>query len=210
MKSKLKVPIILASSSPRRIDLLRQVRLEVIVLPPNVDEKIIRGESPARMVARLAREKAEAVVALALREYGSALIIAADTTVVAPDGKKILGKPIDRADAVKMLSKLTGKVHTVLTGYCVLAVARETDPELLARVVTSRVKMRKLSPKMIAQYVESGEPMDKAGSYAAQGLGMALIERITGSYTNVVGLPIAQLLLDLERKFGISPFGDID
>ncbi len=206
MRSPLNVPIILASTSPRRIDLLNQVKLPVQVRSPTCDEKIVRGEKPAKMVVRLAREKAESVLMPALWEHGSALIIGADTTVVAPNGRTILGKPRDAREAEGMLKKLSGRTHTVLTGYCVLAGAREAEPERIERVVTSRVRMRKLSAAAIREYIKTGEPMDKAGAYAAQGLGMALIESITGSYANVVGLPVAQLLMDLEKRFGISPF----
>lgn len=205
----LNVPIILASTSPRRIDLLKQAGIRCLVRSPQTDEKTKRGESPKDMVARLAREKAEAVMMDALREYGAALIIAADTTVVAPDGKTVLGKPRDAADARKMLKKLLGKTHTVLTGYCILAVAREMEPERLIRVVRSRVKMRPLSDEAILKYIATGEPMDKAGSYAAQGIGAALVESLRGSYTNVVGLPMSQLMTDLEKKFGVVAFSGL-
>ncbi len=107
-----------------------------------------------------------------------------------------------------MLARLGGNVHTVLTGYCLLHVPGpdKASTTTLVRVVRSRVRMRKLSPQAIRAYVATGEPMDKAGSYAAQGLGAGLIERISGSYTNVVGLPIAQLLADAEAAFGLKLF----
>jgi septum formation protein len=160
-------------------------------------------------VARLASEKAGSVMQMALWKHGAALIIAADTIVVAPDGRTVLGKPRDEAEARRMLGKLAGRTHTVLTGYCILAAAREMEPERIVRVVTSRVTMRKLDKSAIERYVASGEPMDKAGAYAAQGLGNALIDRISGSYTNVVGLPMTQLLQDLERKFELPLFGGV-
>jgi septum formation protein len=201
-----RVPIILASTSPRRIDLLTQAGLKPRVLAPDVDETMLSAESPRAMVARLALLKARAV---APRIRGSALVIAADTTVVAPGGKKVLGKPLNARDARRMLALLSGRVHTVLTGYCVLSVSasgararRRSKP--LVRVVVSRVRMRKLSRRDIANYVRTGEPMDKAGSYGAQGIGTALIESLSGSYSNVVGLPICQLLQDLEKHFGME------
>jgi septum formation protein len=133
---------------------------------------------------------------------GPAIIIAADTIVVSPNGKNILGKPKDQSDAEKTLKSLVGKTHTVLTGYCILVRAAGQPEKKRIRRVKSLVKMRSLSPREIARYVKSGEPMDKAGAYAAQGIGTALVESLRGSYTNVVGLPIAQLLLDLEQMMG--------
>lgn len=206
MKSLLNVPIILASTSPRRIELMKQVRIPVHVRAPEAEEKRKRGESPRHMVARLARDKGLSLMTSALWEFGAALILSADTTVVAPDGKTVLGKPDDESDAKRMLKKLSGRTHCVFTAYCILSVARETRPETLLRTVSSKVTMRSLSGEMIDNYIKTKEPMDKAGSYAAQGLGMALIEKISGSYTNVVGLPMAQLLTDLEKRYGITPF----
>lgn len=196
--------IILASTSPRRIELLAQTGLNFQIVPPGIDETVRRGESPRAMVARLAREKAEAV---ASRQAGTAptLVIAADTTVVAPDGRTILGKPRDSSEARRMLSLLAGRTHVVLTGYCIWPQGRRMSQPLL-RVVRSRVGIRALSRPDINAYIRTGEPMDKAGSYAAQGIGMALIQSIQGSYTNVVGLPMCQLLLDLERSFGLALF----
>jgi septum formation protein len=224
--------IVLASTSPRRIELLTQAGLLPRVIAPDADETMRPRESPRAMVARLAREKAEAVVGPILAGSVSGLlesetlIIAADTTVVAPNGKTILGKPRDEAEARKMLSLLAGNQHTVLTGYCILKIqppagakrsgkkgkpvftsARPYRSHLLVRVVTSKVRMRALTREAIARYVKTGEPMDKAGSYAAQGIGMTLIESIVGSYSNVVGLPICQVMLDLEEKFGLKLFG---
>lgn len=198
------LPIILASTSPRRIDLLRQIGLSATVMAPVADETPLRGEAPRALVNRLSRAKATSLVAPVLTKYAGALIIAADTIVVSPDGKKVLGKPTHAANARKMLAQLSGRTHTVLTGYCLLHVSAEHRPKFFLRVVSSRVKMRKLSPQAVQRYVASGEPMDKAGAYAAQGMGMTLIEQINGSYTNVVGLPIAQLIADIETQFGLE------
>jgi septum formation protein len=197
--------IILASSSPRRIELLSQLGLQFETRSPDVDEKQLRGEKPAELVARLARGKAEVVDdSLGM---GSRLVIAADTIVVAPDGKKVLGKPRNRAEALRMLRTISGKTHTVLTGYCLLGSNGMGGQDTIVRVVKSKVKIRKLSTRDLAAYLATGESMDKAGAYAAQGHGAALIEAITGSYTNVVGLPMAQLAWDLEAGFGVPLFG---
>lgn len=206
MATPLNVPIILASGSPRRIDLLNQLQIRAEIMAPQIDETARPRETPRQLVKRLAREKALAVGPSILWKFGSGVIIAADTIVVAPNGRKLLGKPTDAEDARRMLRALSGKTHTVLTGYCILTVAREMKPQALVKVVSSKVKMRPLGEAAIDRYVSSGEPMDKAGAYAAQGLGMALIERISGSYANVVGLPVCQLLRDLEKKFGTDLF----
>lgn len=206
MQSPLNVPIILASTSPRRIELMNAIQLPCLVESPPIKEVHRRGETPRQMVRRLAKEKAVSVIPEVLRKLGAAVIIAADTIVVAPDGGKILGKPENTSDAIRMLRKLVGKTHTVLTGYCILSIGRGVERECWVRVVTSRVKMRPLSEKGIRNYIQLDKPFDKAGSYAAQGLGMALIESINGSYTNVVGLPVTQLLKDLEKRFGIFPW----
>jgi septum formation protein len=193
--------IILASTSPRRIELMKQVGLTCEVISPTADETPHRGEKPTALVGRLAREKARSV---ASDIVGDSIIVAADTIVVDPSGRKILGKPTSVADARKMLGMLAGRKHTVLTGYCIWETGENSYVKV--RVVKSTVVMRKLSRVQIEAYVASGEPMDKAGSYAAQGLGMALIEKINGSYANVVGLPVSQLWMDLESHFGLKAF----
>jgi len=197
--------IVLASTSPRRIELLQGLGLKPVVRAPDADETPRKGESPRALVSRLARAKA-ASVADGLGDSEASLVIAADTIVVAPGGKKILGKPRDVAEARSMLRSLAGHTHTVLTGYCIhpVGIRGTAGARPLVRVITSKVTMRKLSAADIAAYVATGEPMDKAGSYAAQGIGMALIESIRGSYANVVGLPVAQLLSDLEDRFRLE------
>ena len=203
MVTKIVSKIILASTSPRRIDLMKQVGLDCEVKSPDADETPYHGESPAKLVARLSREKARSVATKTKpSKTGNTLIIAADTIVVDPSGKKILGKPRNVSEARRMLKMLAGKTHTVLTGYCIYEIDGGVHHHTV-RVVRSRVAMRKLTPKQIASYVATGEPMDKAGSYAAQGMGMGLIEKINGSYANVVGLPVSQLLVDLETHFGL-------
>jgi septum formation protein len=185
---------------------MSQIHLPIEVQHPQTDEKPKKGEKPSALVSRLSREKAASVREIAIQKYDTSLIIAADTIVVAPNGRKILGKPTDPTEAVQMLKMLSGKTHTVLTGYCLWMATRKKPDKKIVRVVQSKVKMRSLSKREIERYVESKEPMDKAGAYAAQGLGMALIERINGSYTNVVGLPMTQILIDLEKAFKIELF----
>jgi septum formation protein len=197
--------IILASTSPRRIELMTQAGYVVDVRRPDADETPRRGEKPQALVRRLSRAKA-ASIAERLASGTSALVIAADTIVVSPDGRRILGKPESPQDAERMLTLLSGRRHTVLTGYCVWQVFPERPPRVFVRIVSSKVKMRKLSKNQIRFYIGTREPMDKAGSYAAQGLGMALVESIHGSYTNVVGLPMSQLLADLEERFDVPFF----
>lgn len=204
-----KVKVILASTSPRRIELLSKAGVKVAVQSPDADEKRLRGEAPREMVARLSLDKALSVARkLGPGKNADSVIVAADTIVVAPDGKTVLGKPRNEREARSMLSRLSGRTHTVLTGYCLMGTGKgEKMGRFHVRVIRSRVRMRKLSPKQIAAYVSTGEPMDKAGSYAAQGIGMALIERIGGSYSNVVGLPMCEVMEDLEKHYGIGIFG---
>lgn len=177
--------VVLASRSPRRRELLLAAGLQVEVRPPDVDESPAPGEPPAAMVLRLAIEKA----ALAA---GDEVVVAADTAVVL-DGEA-LGKPSDAEDAVRMLARLSGRPHEVLTGFCV-----QRGRERLAAVVKTEVSFRALTQAEIFGYVSSGEPLDKAGGYGIQGLGGALVDRVNGSYTNVVGLPLAEVLAALRE-----------
>jgi septum formation protein len=170
---------VLASGSPRRKELLGQLGLEFTVDPADLDEAVRAGEAPAAYVERLAREKAASVAA----RHPGQIVLAADTTV-ALDGE-ILGKPADEAQARAMLSRLSGRQHSVFTG-----VATPSS----AVVVESRVRFRPLTPKEIAWYVATGEPMDKAGAYAIQGRAGAFIVALEGSPTNVIGLPLPQTL----------------
>lgn len=191
---------ILASTSPRRIELLKQVGFQFDCLSPQCDETPLKRESAARLVSRLSLIKARSVAGHFENQPESHLIISADT-VVALKGK-ILGKPESRQDAERMLTSLSNQTHTVFTGYCLLLLTPGKRSKSFVRVCSTRVKIRKLNTQMIQRYIATGEPMDKAGAYAAQGLGMAFIESIQGSYSNVVGLPLAQVVLDLETKFG--------
>lgn len=183
-------PVILASGSPRRRQLLDMLGIEHRVVPPDVDETRRNGEAPADYVVRLAGEKARAVSG---REPG-ALVLAADTTVVL--GSELFAKPESAAEAIAMLERLAGRTHQVFTG---VALARGERVETALDV--SDVTFRPLSSGFIADYVATGEPMDKAGAYAIQGKGAALIEGIRGDFFGVMGLPL-RLVLDLLERFG--------
>ena len=174
--------IILASGSPRRKSLLESIGLNFTVYSPDVDESHKPDEEPSELCRRLSRLKAEAGASV----YADAVIIAADTIVVI-DGE-ILGKPSGREDAAKMLRKLSGREHEVITGVSVAYGGRVATED-----VHTLVKFRELSESEIAAYLETGEPFDKAGAYAVQGKGALLIEGINGDYYNVVGLPLCTL-----------------
>ncbi len=177
--------LILASASPRRKELLRGIGLQFDVCSADIDETPRTSESPEEMVLRLAAEKAETIAA----GHPSAWILAADTTVVL-DGE-ILGKPLDKSDAIRMLRLLQGRRHQVLGGVTLLNLAKRVSR---SELMVSMVKIMPLNTTLIENYVDSGEPMDKAGSYAIQGIGAGLVEEVTGSYTNVVGLNLAAVI----------------
>jgi septum formation protein len=193
------VRFILASSSPRRRELLASIGLEFDVLPSHVPEVHREGEAPEEYVARLSRDKAEALS----QAHPSRWVIAADTTVLL--GEELLEKPVDATDAARMLGAIAGKTHVVYTGVTLENAEREYRD---TRVAESEVRMLPLSAAEIEWYVRTGEPLDKAGAYAVQGIGAMFIESIHGSYTNVVGLPLATLFLML-RRAGIDPLGGV-
>ena len=175
--------VILASRSPRRIELLKQVGVDCIVLPADIDESVRVNELPANYVKRLAREKALATVTSMKREYSHLAVLAADTTVCL-DGE-VLGKPENDDDAIKMLKKLSGKKHEVHTAVAVCF--KEKAKVVLS---TTEVEMMRLTAGMIDMYIASGEHRDKAGSYGIQGRAAAWVKHIEGSYTGVMGLPL--------------------
>jgi septum formation protein len=183
--------LVLASASPRRADLLRSAGLDFSVLPGHVDESRFAGEPAAEYVARVATSKARAVASI----HPGDMVLAADTAVVL-DGD-VLGKPEDAADAARMLRRLSGRAHVVLTGVTLLAPNGE-----VSFVDATRVWLAPLSEDDIAWYVASGEPMDKAGAYAVQGLASRFVVRIDGSYANVVGLPVARVAAALKALEG--------
>jgi septum formation protein len=190
--------LVLASASPRRSELLDQAGYSFAVTPAHIPEDPLPGESPIAYVVRLAREKAEAVYAqLSANETNSEpllvpplLVLGADTTVVAPNGE-ILGKPLDAADATRMLRQLAGATHQVITGVALVSsgIAAPGNVETAAEV--THVTMLTLSESEIADYIATGEPKDKAGAYAIQGRAARWIPRVHGCYFNVVGLPLA-------------------
>jgi septum formation protein len=183
MVSSAERPLILASASPRRAELLASAGYHFVVDPADVDESEQPGESPAEYVLRVARDKARTVAARGAANHG-AVVLAADTTVVA--GGALLAKPTDEADAVRMLTLLAGTAHDVFTGVVLVKDGREA-----ADVVHTRVHMASMTPADIDWYVATGEAMGKAGAYGIQGRAARFVERIEGSWSNVVGLPVA-------------------
>jgi septum formation protein len=187
--------LILASRSPRRHDLLKQIGLDFEVIPSRVMEDFIETESPQEHVIRLAKAKAIEVAS----GYPDCWVIAADTIVHI--NETILGKPKNREEAIEMLHRLSGQEHRVLTGFSVCQLGGEKwDKE----VVQTTVKVKTLTHEEMEWYVQTGEPFDKAGGYAIQGIGSYMIESIQGSYTNVVGLPLYELIQMLTRLKAIT------
>lgn len=182
--------LVLASASPRRKELLRNAHLAFTVAPADVHEKREEGEAPAAYAERLARDKARAVA----DRHGAQLVLGADTIVVI--GDEVLEKPADAEDAVRMLRRLSGRTHEVITGVCLKGNGFED-----VRSETTHVTMSEIPEDEVAQYVASGEPMDKAGAYAVQGMASRWVTRLEGDYFNVVGLPVA-LVYRMLREHG--------
>jgi septum formation protein len=189
------VTFILASSSPRRRELIASVGLTFEVVPSHVPEVHEPGEEPHDYVARLARDKAAAISSL----HQDRWVIAADTTVVLAGG--LLEKPVDEEDAIRMLSLISGRAHIV---YTAITLENAAGGYSDTQVTRTDVRMLPLAEEEIRWYVGTGEPLDKAGAYAAQGVGGMFIESIEGSFTNVVGLPLATLYQMLKRA-GLDP-----
>lgn len=175
-----KAGLVLASASPRRRELLENARIAFTVAPADIHERRESGEAPAAYAERLARDKARAVAA----NNGGRLVLGADTIVVL--GDEVLEKPRDEEDAARMLRQLSGRTHQVITGVCLAGPGFE---EL--RSASTDVTMAEIPDDEIAHYVASGEPMDKAGAYAIQGMASRWVTRLDGDYFNVVGLPVA-------------------
>ena len=184
-------PTILASSSPRRRELLTLIGIPHRVRPADIDESVLPGEDPNAHALRLAQEKADVVA----REHPSELVIAADTIVVLDD--RILGKPRSDDEAVEMLGRLSGRTHTVVTG-----MACSLEGRIASCVETVSVTFRDLSDTEIVKYVETREPMDKAGAYGIQGYGATIVRRIDGDYFAVMGLSLVRLV-DLMKQVGV-------
>jgi len=185
--------LVLASASPRRRELLALLGVQFLVENSGMPEESDSAESPAQSALRLAREKAEAVAP----RFPNALILGADTVVVI--NRQILGKPQDREDARRMLRLLRNRWHFVITG---VALIDSRDGKAAARHVETGVRMADYSDKDIDDYVNSGEPADKAGGYAIQGFGGRLVAKIEGCYTNVVGLPVCEVA-EMFRELGL-------
>ena len=186
---------ILASASPRRQELLRSVGLKFKIIPAHVNENYLAGESPRQHVKRLSIDKAIIIA----RKYPEAWVLGADTIVVI-DGL-ILGKPKNEVQARKMLQKLSGRAHKVFTGFTIAHVAAEVYQ---TKVIQSAVQFKTISPKEMDWYVSYDEPYDKAGGYAVQGKGAYFIQSIRGSYTNVIGLPLCEVLEELKKLKAIN------
>jgi septum formation protein len=189
--------IILASASPRRKELLEKIGLKFEVDASNCAEEVDPALEPDELTRRISLTKAKSVAP----RYKDALIIAADTIGVI--GKKLLGKPHTAGEARKMLAQISGKSHEVITGFTVLDTATN---KIISGTVYTKVYIKKLTTQEIDAYVQTGEPLDKAGAYGIQGLGAVIVEKIEGDYYNVVGLPLSALAEVLE-EFGISVLG---
>lgn len=188
--------VILASASPRRHELLKQIMDEFLIVPTNIDEDAMTTSDPFETAETLAFEKANAVP----REYENPVILGCDTVVAleAPSGWVQYSKPKDPADAVRILKELRGKTHQVITGVAVLSALQS----VVGHCVTN-VTFNDVSDEEIEAYVQTGEPMDKAGAYGAQGMGSFLVKELDGPFDNVVGLPL-QLTRELLSKSGLN------
>jgi septum formation protein len=191
----LTAPLVLASASPRRLAILRQLGLVPRVVPADVDETPRAGEGAEAFVERAARDKALQVAQRVADERPAPYVLGADTAVVLDE--RILGKPRDDGEARAMIETLGGRVHRVVTGVAVLRAG--CDDPVASTVVSAEVRFRAVTSDVVARYVDSGEGRDKAGAYAVQGLGAGLVESVNGSYHGVVGLPSAQTLQLLAR-----------
>jgi septum formation protein len=190
MTISLSYPFILASASPRRQELLRSVGLKFKTVPAHVNENYLAGESPRQHVKRLSRDKAMVIAG----KYPESWVLGADTIVVI-DGL-ILGKPKNKTQAREMLQNLSGREHKVFTGFTIAHVAAAIYQ---TKVIQSAVRFKTISPKEMDWYVSCDEPYDKAGGYAVQGRGAYFIKSIRGSYTNVIGLPLCEVLEELKK-----------
>jgi septum formation protein len=188
--------LILASKSPRRSDLLEQAGLTFSVIPSDFDESTVAMSDPDSYVIALAESKALDIS----EKHPASWVIGADTIVLID--RKILGKPGSQEEARDMLQRLSGKTHQVLTGYCICCKMKN---RFFSETVKTDVRFKKLSDAEIEWYIQTDEPFDKAGAYAIQGLGTCLVKSINGSYTNVVGLPVCEVIEYLTKEGAIGP-----
>lgn len=192
--------LVLASASPRRRGFLHQLGYQFEVVSPATEEKARPGEGATEYVLRNASEKAQDV---AVKVAAGSVVIAADTVVVLRG--RIMEKPGSEAGAHDMLRALSGQVHQVISGVCVRGPGKAGPETIRSLAVSTDVEFKKLDDEEIAAYIHSGEPMDKAGAYAIQGRAAYMIRQIRGSYTNVVGLPLTELVEILAEEFGVQP-----
>lgn len=186
---------ILASKSPRRKELLQTILSEFEVKESNFDEDSLKIKNPRKLVSELAKNKAQTIFE---KETGTRCVIGADSVVVIDN--EVLGKPKNEEDAKKMLKKLRGRKHKVLTGVCVMATEDDESAVSATFVCSSTVLFRYFEDSEIDEYIASKEPMDKAGAYAIQGLGGKFVQKISGSFHNIVGLPTAHLYIVLKNE----------
>lgn len=185
--------IVLASASPRRKELLERIGLKLEVEPSNYEENISSATEPHKLAKSISLEKAKLVA----RNYKNALVIAADTFIVLEG--EILGKPTTETEAKRMLEAISGRQHSVITGFTIIDTGNN---KVLSSSVETKVHIRELTSKEIDSYVKSKEPLDKAGAYAIQGLGSVIVEKIEGDYFNVIGLPLSTVTESL-KEFGV-------
>lgn len=191
--------IVLASASPRRRELLASVGINFQIFPSNIKEQRLADESPESFVLRLSHEKAAEVAGRST--ISGRWFIGSDTIVLCDD--QILGKPTSPQDSTRMLHMLSGRSHQVLSAY---AIIDRNNNQCISRCITTAVTFRTLTQQEIEGYIASGEPADKAGSYAIQGLGAFMVTTIDGSYSSVVGLPLAQIVTDLQQLGAVELF----
>jgi septum formation protein len=206
-------PLLLGSASPRRRDILASLRVPFVVLAADIVEDVLPGETPRGYLERITHAKLDAIwqrlargPALPVERSALAAVLVADTSVVV--GEEILGKPANVADAVAMLSRLVGRSHEVFTRYAIGRAEPGEGALLAARTVRTEVRLRRASAAEVDAYARTGEGLDKAGAYAAQGIGTFLVEGVTGSYSNVVGLPACELVSDLTLLGLLTGFPD--
>lgn len=192
-------PLVLASNSPRRKAFLDDLGFNVTIWARDIDETPLPGENPQQYVERMAREKALA----AKDRFPGSYVLGADTAVCL--GDTILGKPLDEEDAVAMLMSLAGRAHLVRSGICIVS---EVEGVQIVRSVTTEVRFTHFGEKVARAYVGEGESLDKAGAYGIQGKGAFLVEHVAGSYTNVVGLPLVEVVALLTQQGVIVPAWD--
>jgi septum formation protein len=186
--------IILASSSPRRRELLSALGMPFEVIAPDIDETLMDGEKPVEFCIRASYDKAHAIA----QHHTEAIVLGADTVVVVDN--TVLGKPENKTEAAKFLTMLQGRSHDVFTGYSIIEKSKEKS---ISKVIHSKVYFRDMTAEEISWYISTGEPMDKAGAYGLQGIGALFVDKIEGSYTNVIGLPLSDVYEDL-KNLGIS------